>query len=591
MAGRGLTEFSELHRWSATKRAEFWGVMIERLGIHFNINPDQILDDSAGVEQVQWLPGAEYNIVDSCFRAPSKKVAIRYRENDIALTQEVTYGDLEEMTNRVANGLREAEFNPGDRLGIYMPMNIESVAIYLGIIKAGCVAVSLADSFAAPELGKRLKLAEAKGIFTVDHYMRNGKLIGLFENVRDVFAPKAIVTRTGAGSEGDRVLLRQRDIEWANFLSEDDSFASITGNPNTLTNILFSSGTTGDPKMIPWGQTSPIGAATDFHLHQDVKPSSVVAWPTNLGWVMGPILIYGSLLNKATMALYGDAPTTEGFGKFVRDAKISMLGLVPSMVAAWRKLGCMERLDWSAIETFSSTGESSSADDYAYLMALAKNKPVIEYCGGTEIGGGYLLNTVVEPTHPSICTTARLGLDFVILDEDHQEVPIGGEGELYLISPWLGESQELLNGDHHDVYYANCPTGPQGEVLRRHGDWVRRLENGYQVLGRADDTMNLSGIKTSSADLEGALIDHEGVSEIAAIAVRPESGGTSQLVIYVVASGEGDSDGLQGSLQTKLKTELNPAFRIRDVVLVGELPRTATGKVKRKELRTLYTSN
>ena len=124
---------------------------------------------------------------------------------------------------------------------------------------------------------------------------------------------------------------------------------------------------------------------------------------------MGPWLIYASLLNRATMALYADAPTGRGFGEFVARARVNVLGLVPSIVKAWRSDDRMRGLDLSAIKCFGSTGEASNAVDYLYLMMLAGYRPVIEYCGGTEIGGGYLTGTLVQPASPATFSTPALG--------------------------------------------------------------------------------------------------------------------------------------------------------------------------------------
>src|SRR3990167_8623735 len=182
-------------------------------------------------------------------------------------------------------------------------------------------------------------------------------------------------------------------------------------------NILFSSGTTGDPKAIPWSHTTAIKAASDAYLHHNIQPEDVLAWPTNLGWMMGPWLIFAALINNATLALYPDAPHRRAFGQFIQDAKVTMLGVVPTLVANWRETHCMEGLDWNAIKLFSSTGECSNQDDMRYLMSLANNKPIIEYCGGTEIGGSYITSTVIEKNYPSLFTTPAMGIDFILLDD------------------------------------------------------------------------------------------------------------------------------------------------------------------------------
>ena len=176
-----------------------------------------------------------------------------------------------------------------------------------------------------------------------------------------------------------------------------------------------------------------------------------------------------------------------------------------------------------------------------------------------------------------------------ILDDDGQDA---SSGELFLVPPSIGFSSSLLNGDHHEVYYAGAPR-PDGVALRRHGDYVERFEDGYyRALGRVDDTMNLGGIKISSAGIERVAGAVEGISEVAAVAVPPAAGGPSLLVIYAVANTPiaGDEVGLRRAMQAEIRSHLNPLFRVHEVVVVDSLPRTASAKVMRRSLRDAYTA-
>ncbi|BAU66188.1 AMP-dependent synthetase and ligase [Stanieria sp. NIES-3757] len=578
-----IASYSELYNWSSKNRAEFWEVMIRRLNICLREKYTQIVDLSQGIESPQWLVGARLNIVESCFQAPKDETVIIFQNQEGSLST-LSYGELEALTNRVANSLKDTGFVPGDAIAIAMPMTAESVAIYLGIIKAGCVVVSIADSLAAEKIATRLHLSQAKAIFTQDNILRAGKQLPLYSKIIAADAPQAIVVKTNSSLS---VKLRQKDLFWTDFLIYQDQFSAVPAYPHAHTNILFSSGTTGEPKAIPWNQTTPIKCAVDGHLHHDIHPRDVVAWPTNLGWMMGPWLIYASLINRATMALYYDAPTERGFGQFVQDARVNMLGVVPSLVNSWKVTGCMQGLDWSAIKAFSSTGECSTPQDMLFLMSLAGYKPIIEYCGGTEIGGGYLTGTLVQPCAPSTFTTPALGLDLAIFDENGQPAD---KGEVFIIPPSIGLSTELLNQDHHQVYFANTPSIP----LRRHGDRIERLPNSYyRAHGRVDDTMNLAGIKVSSVEIEQVLNTLEGVCETAAIAVCPPQGGPSQLVIYAVVAPDlqTDKETLLVSLQQAIKQHLNPLFKLHDLKIVETLPRTASNKLMRRVLRDRYQSD
>ena len=578
-----LDSYPELHAWSTAHRLRYWALMIQRLGIRLRRPYTAIADLSRGVESPRWLTGARLNIAESCFQAAGDTPAIVYQPQGAPLST-MSYRELLTLANRVANALVEAGFSPGEAVALCMPMTAESVAIYLGIIQAGCAAVSIADSFAPHEIDVRLRLASARAVFTQDYIPRLGAELSLYTKVVAAHGPKAIVLSAHPPEVG--VKLRPGDTTWEDFLSPFDRFDPEARRPCDHINILFSSGTTGEPKAIPWNQTTPIKCAADGHVHHDIHPGDVVAWPTNLGWMMGPWLIYASLINGATMALYYDAPTERGFGRFVEEARINILGVVPSLVRAWKETGCMQRLDWHAIKAYSSTGECSDPDDMLYLMSLAGYRPVIEYCGGTEIGGGYITSTMVQPNAPSVFTTPALGLDIAILDGDSEPAD---SGELFIVPPSIGLSTELLNKDHHEVYFAGTPSLPEDVPLRRHGDQVERLgDNQYRALGRADDTMNLGGIKVGSAEIEQALNSVRGISETAAIAVSPPQGGPSRLVVYAVVSGEIQAGSLEESLQEAIRRNLNPLFRIGAVIVVEALPRTASGKVMRRILRDEY---
>jgi acetyl-CoA synthetase len=588
-AERGLDSFDQLHAWSVAHPAEFWQTVIERLGIVFERGPEATLDRGNGAEHPRWLTGGRLNIVDSCFRTEGSAVAVvQGGEGDGPLV-EVSYEELETLTNRVANGIHHAGFEPGARIALYMPMTIQCVAAYLGIIRAGCAVVSIADSFAPAEVARRLEIAGADGIVTVDEFARGGRSIAMYAKVCEASAPRAIVIND---DDATPPLLRRGDLLWSDFLGSSEPFPSVRSEPDALTNVLFSSGTTGDPKAIPWSHLTPLKCAMDGCFHQDIRPGSVVCWPTNIGWMMGPWLIYAALLNRGCIALYEGLPSGPGFARFVERAGVTMLGVVPSLVRAWRGSDACADADWSRIEVFSSTGEPSNRHDYLWLGSLTGHRaPIIEYCGGTEIGGGYVTGTVVQPASPSTFTTPALGLDLVILDDQGRPVADGEEGEVFLVPPSIGLSQTLLNRDHHEVYFEGCPVGPGGEVLRRHGDQLARLPGGfYRAQGRADDTMNLGGIKVSSLELERVVDHHPAVSESAAVAVQPGGEGAEHLVLFAVPSTEVDREELLTELRRAIATDLNPLFKIHDLVIVESLPRTASNKLMRRTLRDRYRS-
>ena len=173
----------------------------------------------------------------------------------------------------------------------------------------------------------------------------------------------------------------------------------------------------------------------------------------------------------------------------------------------------------------------------------------------------------------------------------NEEGVLSDKGEVFLVPPAIGLSFNLLNRNHHQVYYDGTPK-ISGKLLRRHGDFLVRMGNGYyRVMGRTDDSMNLGGIKISSLQIEELVNSHLAVMESAAIAVSPDDGGPSLLVLYLVPDGFIDKELIQYELQKLIKAKLNPLFKIHDVVIVEKLPRTASNKIMRRKLREAYANS
>ncbi len=578
MESTGVSDFADLHRWSVSDPDAFWEGVIGVLEIDFDRQP-MSTRGSVDPRDPQWLPGAVYNIVASCLDHGDDTIAIY--SGQAADMRTVSVAELRAEVAAFAAGFARSGYSPGDAVAIVMPMTVEAVVAYLGTVAAGGVVVSVADSFAPDEIQTRLEITRPVIVVTQDVSVRLGRTLPMYAKCIEAGASAAIVVRTGEGPE-----LRDGDQTWDDFMVRGAAFSPVMRGADAFTNILFSSGTTGDPKAIPWTQTTPLKAAMDGRYHQDIHAGDVVAWPTNLGWMMGPWLIYASLLNGASLALYDDAPTTRGFVEFVERAGVTMLGVVPSIVAAWRSSGVLRAGDWSSVNVVSSTGEASSADDYRWLMGVAGDVPVIEYCGGTEIGGGYMSGTVVQSAVAARFTTPTLGLDIVILDDHGNASDVG---EVFIVPPSMGLSTELINQDHGEVYFTDLPE--IGRPLRRHGDQVRRDANGYlQALGRVDDTMNIGGIKVSSADIESVLSTVAPVVEVAAVSSSPAEGGPDRLIVFAVIETDADvgPDSLRASMQEAIREQLNPLFKIYEVVITESLPRTASHKLMRRTLRDEY---
>ncbi|TKY60008.1 acyl-activating enzyme 18 [Spatholobus suberectus] len=487
----------------------YWSLVLKELSVSFVEPPKCILDASDPSKHGgTWLPGSVLNIADCCLQPCSHpykaddSLAIIWRDEgfDDSEVNSITLKQLRHQVMLVANAI-DATFSKGDAIAIDMQMTVNAVIIYLAIVLAGCVVVSIADSFAPKEIATRLRVSKAKSIFTQDFISRGGRKFPLYSRVIEAAACKVIVLPVIGDDLG--VQLREHDLSWKDFLSSSrqhprsNHYSPFYHSIDSVTNILFSSGTTGEPKAIPWTQLSPIRSAADGWAFIDVQPGDVYCWPTNLGWVMGPTLIYSCFLSGATLALYHGSPLGHGFGKFVQDAGVTILGTVPSLVKAWKNTQCVEGLDWTKIKTFCSTGETSNVDDDLWLSSKSYYKPIIECCGGTELASSYIMGSPLQPQAFGAFSTASMTTGLVILDENGVPYPedVSCVGEVGLFPLYMGATDRLLNADNEEVYFKGMPIY-KGKVLRRHGDIIKRTVGGHFIVqGRADDTMNLGGIK------------------------------------------------------------------------------------------------
>ncbi|OEL13722.1 putative acyl-activating enzyme 18, peroxisomal [Dichanthelium oligosanthes] len=647
-----ISSLSHFHRFSVENQEVYWSMVLKQLAVKFQKEPNAILSTSdRSMKGGTWLQGAVLNIAECCLLpCPSLKrtddsIAIVWRDEglDDHPVNRMSLKELRSQVITVANAL-DTMFHKGDRIAIDMPMTCNAVIIYLAIILGGFIVVSIADSFAPQEIGTRMGVSKAKAIFTQDFIIRGGKKVPLyrlntyhqhtsdqlivipfFSRVVEGTSSKAVVIPATGGYLG--VTLRNGDMSWKDFLSRaagrSSVYSPVYQSADALINILFSSGTTGEPKAIPWTQHSPIRCTADTWAHMDVRPQDIGCWPTNLGWVMGPIILYSCFLNGATLALYHGSPLGRDFCKFVQDAGVTVLGTVPSLVKSWKAGNCANGLDWTKIRVLGTTGEASDIDDNLWLTSRASYKPIVECCGGTELASSYIQGSLLRPQTFGAFSGASMSTGFVILDEQGTPYPddVPCAGEVGLFPLYFGATNWLLNADHDKVYFDAMPIY-KGRQLRRHGDIIQRTVGGYYIVqGRADDTMNLGGIKvepplfivpdpllsslhfmkpnqhfshlqmqTSSVEIERVCnrVD-EGLLETAAVSIKPAGGGPEHLAILAVLkdrSAQYDVNLLKSKFQRAIHKNLNPLFKMTGSVLTS-----MTGLIASKHIGRLMEEN
>ena len=285
-------DLSALHRFSVDCPEEFWPELLDHIRVKFHRRFDRILERSEDPDAARWLAGARLNIAEAALSGWDYDLPAVVWADEAAPRQikRITRKELAIQVQRVASALKAWGVEAGSAVAIDMPMTVEAIAAYLGIILSGCAAVSVAESFAAGEISSRIRISNAVAIFTQDKIRRGGRKIPLYDRVVDAESPRAVVLKVDDSDAGS---LRNGDIYWHDFLTlvpekiphdNDSILQPHIADAYDVTGILFSSGTTGQPKAIPWTHVTPIRCASNAFFHQDLREGDVMAWPTSMVW-------------------------------------------------------------------------------------------------------------------------------------------------------------------------------------------------------------------------------------------------------------------------------------------------------------------
>jgi acetyl-CoA synthetase len=498
-----------------------------------------------------------------------------------------SYAILLREVEYAASGLKALGFVEGDAIGIHLPMIVETVVALLAVNRIGAIAVPVFSGYGVEAIASRLNAVGAKGLFTCDGFTRRGKLFNAFEVAKEAVSLCPSVKKVFVANAGDSIDYLpdrtddERFIEFDDLILWGENPKSPSLEPTSAEDpliILYTSGTTGKPKGIAHTHASfPIKAAQDMAFGTDVGRGTRICWYTDIGWMMGPWLIYGALINGATICIYDgapDYPTPDRMWEFCATQKIEVLGISPTLVralaareeagatgtpASCRREGearksdsesvsqlpispdgddagrmpAFQRHDLSSLRMFASTGEPWNPAPWWWLFKEVGNSklPIINYSGGTEIAGGILMGNPLLPIKPCSFPAPCPGMDVDILDEEGNPVGPNQVGELVLRQPWIGMARGFWQERERylDTYWRRFPN------IWVHGDWAMRDKDGHWfILGRSDDTLKVAGKRVGPAEVESLLVAHPLVTEAAVIGVPDEKKGTAMVAFCVV---------------------------------------------------------
>jgi len=602
----GVSTWPELYRFSVDNIEKFTEEVIRFLDLRFDPPFSKLLDMPDGPEFPVWLKGAGFNVTESCldrWQKPEDAVlpAIIW-ESETGETRTLTYGDLFDIVAKLAGGLKKAGFVRGDAIGIYLPMIPETVISLLAINRIGAIAVPVFSGYGVEAIASRLNAVGAKGLFAASIFFRRGKIVDSLTTALAAAQRCTTVNKLIVISNGNELNPGSNDeqpeiIDYNTLIAEGIlADAEKTGAEDPLI-ILYTSGTTGKPKGIAHTHASfPIKAAQDMAFGTDVGKGTRICWYTDIGWMMGPWLIYGALINGATVCLYDgapDYPNPDRIWEFSARHSIEILGISPTLVRAMAAYGddLPKRHDLSALRFFASTGEPWNPSPWRWLFEVVGNSriPIINYSGGTEISGGILMGNPLLPIKPCSFPAPCPGIDADIFDENGHSVPAGTVGELVIKQPWIGMARGFWKEKERylETYWRRFPG------VWVHGDFAMRDNDGHWfILGRSDDTLKVAGKRVGPAEVESVLVSHPEVVEAAVIGIPDEIKGTTMIAFCVLRNFDTIQEGQNATLVSQLKDlvskQMGKPLAPSQIHFVSALPKTRNAKVMRRVIRSAY---
>ena len=386
-----------------------------------------------------------------------------------------------------------------------------------------------------------------------------------------------------------------RDQVWEVLLEDEpDRAPTHEMDPEDPLMIIYTSGTTGKPKgTLHVHGGFPVKAAQDMAHGFDVGAEDTVFWFTDLGWMMGPWLIFGSLALGATMVLYEgtpDHPAPDRLWRMVAQHGVTVFGVSPTLVRSLMTHGDEppSRHDLSSLRILGGTGEPWNPEPFNWFFRQIGGGriPVINYTGGTEISGGILCGNVITRLRPCSFAGPVPGIAADVVDADGK--PVRGEvGELVIRNPWPGMTRGFW-GDRDryiETYWNRFPD------VWVHGDWayIDPDDGLWYVLGRSDDTIKVAGKRLGPAEVESVLMGHPAVAESAAVGVPDELKGEALVCFVILRPGREPSDALAAELKELVAGALGKPLRPHEVHFVSDLPRTRNAKILRRVVRSVYT--
>ena len=583
----------------------FWGKLARELLI-WHKPFTKILDESKA-PFYRWFDDGElnvsYNCIDRHLATKGDKTAIIFEADDGTDTH-VTYRSLYNQVCKLANGLKSLGLIKGDRVVIYMPMGVEAVVAMQACARLGIIHSVVFGGFSAKSLVERISDAQARVIITCDGQFRGGKQLplkpavdeALLDPLCNCIEKVVVFKRTGAAITLDG----KREIWWNDLIAnQPDTCDPVWVNAEHPLFLLYTSGSTGKPKGV---QHSSAGyllhAMNTMRWTFDVKDNDVFWCTADVGWITGHTYVaYGPLAMGVTQVVFEGIPTYPDASRFwqvIEKLKVSIFYTAPTAIRSLIKLGgdLPKKFNLSSLRLLGSVGEpiNSEAWMWFYNEVGGGRCPIVDTFWQTETGGHVITPLPVTPLIPGSCTLPFPGMKITVVDEAGHEVEWGTGGFLVISKPWPSMIRTIWN-DPERYKKSYFPEDLGGKLYLAGDGAIRDKETGYfTIMGRIDDVLNVSGHRMGTMEIESALATNPLVAE-AAVVGKPHDIKGEAIVAYVVLKGERpqgeEAKKIVAILRDWVGKEIGPIAKPDDIRFGDNLPKTRSGKIMRRLLRTL----
>ncbi|HEY6097805.1 MAG TPA: AMP-binding protein [Anaeromyxobacter sp.] len=599
MREHGIASLGDLHRRSVSEPGWYWDAVVHHLGVRFTRPYREVLDASRGLAWPRWFTDGLLNFSDNCLdrnldAGRVEKTALAW-EGDDGTTRTVSYGALARDVGRLANALRRLGVAKGDRVGVFLPMSPEAATALLAISRLGAIVVPCFSGYGPQAVASRLGDCGAKALVTADGFLRRGQVVRMKETADEAVKASPTVEHLVVCRRLGRDVpwTPGRDVWWQDLVAgEPERCEPVPVDPDHPCFVIYTSGTTGRPKGAVLTHSGfLLKAVSDFAFCHDVGEDDRVFWLSDLGWLMGPLLIASGLFHGGTAVLFEGVPDHPGPDRlwaFVERHRVSVMGISPTVVRALMPHGAapVRAHDLSSLRILASTGEPWNPEPWRWLFENVGGGrlPIINYSGGTEISGGILTCFPVAPLAPCAFNGPVPGVAADVFDEAGRPVR-GHVGELVITAPWPGMTKGFWNDParYEETYFSRFPGA------WAHGDWACIDAEGFWVVqGRSDDTLKVAGKRIGPAEVESILVGHPAVAEAGAIGVPHEVKGEAIVCFVVLRAGRAPSEALRAELAGRVAAEMGKAMKPERLLFARDLPRTRSAKIMRRVIRATY---